>query len=283
MSGTTVSAGRGADGDRDRFAFGENWARFLRAIDEERILSAEVSLCRMLGRDQLDGCRVLDIGCGSGLFSLAARRLGATVHAFDYDPASVRCTAELKRRYFPDDDAWTVEQGSILDSDYVARLGTFDVVYAWGVLHHTGAMWRALDQAASLVRDGGHLFVALYNDQGRRSVYWTWVKRAYIRLPRALRGIIVWPAFVRLWGRRLLRDTLRGRPMRSWRSYREERGMSPWRDVVDWVGGYPFEVATPDAVLDACRQKGYVLVKLRTCGGGNGCNEYVFERTSTRA
>jgi 2-polyprenyl-6-hydroxyphenyl methylase/3-demethylubiquinone-9 3-methyltransferase len=72
---------------------------------------------------------------------LAARRLGATVHSFDYDPQSVACTAELKRRYFPEDGAWRVEEASVLDQDYLRRLGQFEVVYSWGVLHHTGVLW----------------------------------------------------------------------------------------------------------------------------------------------
>lgn len=138
-----------------RFAFGANWSRFLRALDEERIGRAEASVKEMLGLERLDGMRFLDAGSGSGLFSLAARRLGAQVHSFDYDPQSVACTAELKRRYFANDPAWVVERGSVLDRDYLSRLGRFDIVYSWGVLHHTGAMWQALENVAPLVAGGG--------------------------------------------------------------------------------------------------------------------------------
>ncbi len=119
------------------------------------MLRAEQSLKEMLEVERLDGLRFLDAGSGSGLFSLAARRLGATVHSFDYDPQSVACTHELKRRYFPGDAAWMVEQGSVLDQDYLDHLGQFDIVYSWGVLHHTGAMWQALDNVARLVAPGG--------------------------------------------------------------------------------------------------------------------------------
>ena len=90
-----------------RFAFGENWTRFLATLDDERITIAEQSLREMLGVEQLTGKSFLDIGSGSGLFSLVARRLGARVYSFDYDPQSVACTAELRRRYFPDDEQWT--------------------------------------------------------------------------------------------------------------------------------------------------------------------------------
>src|SRR5262245_21597260 len=98
-----------------RFEFGANWSRFLRQLHESRIGQAEASLRSMLRSDRLDGKRFLDAGSGSGLFSLAARRLGASVHSFDYDPQSVACTEELRRRYFADDARWRVEAGSVLD------------------------------------------------------------------------------------------------------------------------------------------------------------------------
>ena len=134
-----------------RFGFGANWARFLAVLDETRIIDAEKSLRDMLGVNDLYGRRFLDIGCGSGLFSLAARRLGAQVHSFDFDLQSVACAKELKRRYFPEDGTWRIEEGSILDSEYLERLGQFDIVYSWGVLHHTGSMWVAIENAISLV------------------------------------------------------------------------------------------------------------------------------------
>ncbi len=142
-----------------RFRFGRNWQRFLKHLDDERIAQAELSLRDFLGLDDLNSLTFLDVGSGSGLFSLAARRLGATVHSFDYDTDSVACTAYLKETFFPNDEDWIIEEGSALDGDYLASLGRFDIVYAWGVLHHTGDMWKALELVKGPVKPGGRLFI----------------------------------------------------------------------------------------------------------------------------
>src|SRR5438128_11957621 len=103
-----------------RFPFGKNWSRFLSLLDDDRIAEAERSLRGMLDVSDLRELTFLDAGSGSGLFSLAAKRLGAKrVHSFDYDENSVACTRELKRRFFPHDADWIVEQGSVLDEAYL--------------------------------------------------------------------------------------------------------------------------------------------------------------------
>jgi SAM-dependent methyltransferase len=271
-------------GTESRFPFGENWLRFLKVLNEKHIRQAQLSLRTMLEIENLEGKTFLDIGSGSGLFSLAARRLGAKVHSFDYDPQSVACTAELRHRYRADDPGWTIEQGSVLDQAYLRTLGKWDVVYSWGVLHHTGAMRQALENVAALVRDGGTLFIAVYNDQGRASSRWLRVKQMYNRLPGFLRWLLLWPACLRLWGLTIIRDLLRGRPLETWRHYatNSTRGMSPWADVVDWVGGLPFEVAKPEEIFGFYRDRGFTLRQLKTCAGGHGCNEFVFQAVQVR-
>lgn len=267
----------------ERFEFGENWRRFLDSLNEARILDAEHSLREMLECSTLAGRSFLDAGSGSGLFSLAARRLGARVHSFDYDPRSVACTSELRRRYFADDPQWTIHERSVLDTQYLRSLGSFDVVYCWGVLHHTGQMWQGLENIIAPVSSGGKLFLAIYNDMGTRSLRWRWVKRTYNRLPRGLRIPFMLIVAAPHEGKEIVRLLLAGRIreyLQTWTQDSSRRGMSRWRDIVDWVGGYPYEVAKPEEIFDFYRARGFTLQRM-ICGGvGLGCNEFVFLRES---
>lgn len=281
MGSHAVEVARG-----ERFEFGRNWARFLSTLNDDKIFRAEESLRRILQVQDLQGKRVLDIGSGSGLFSLAARRLGASVFSFDYDPHSVGCTQELRRRYFPDSSDWTVEQGSALDPDYVRSLGLFDVVYSWGVLHHTGNMWKGLENADYAVAPGGTLCVAIYNDTGTQARRWLAIKKAYNRLPGFLKTpfaiVVTAPDELKA----LLAAVIRGHPGRyfdRWtEAYSQRRGMNHWHDIIDWVGGYPYEVATPEEIFHFYQARGYMLTNLRCGGVGLGCNEFVFRKMTHR-
>lgn len=266
----------------ERFEFGDNWHRYLELVTEDRIRIAEKSLQAMIGMSSFAGRSFVDVGCGSGLFSLAARRLGAAVHSFDYDPQSVHCAQELRARYSQNDRGWTIDHASVLDDDYLRSLGTFDIVYSWGVLHHTGDMWRALETTSRLVNSRGLLFISIYNDAGGRSRRWTWIKKAYNTLPKRWRFLIMLPGAAYAWGPSLLRGLSHGRPLDEWAHYRSKgsrgRGMSPYRDLVDWVGGFPYEFATPEQIFAFYHMKGFQLERLTTQGGGVGCNQFVFSR-----
>jgi 2-polyprenyl-6-hydroxyphenyl methylase/3-demethylubiquinone-9 3-methyltransferase len=142
-------------------------------------------------------------------------------------------------------------------------------------------MWRAMANVAPLVKPGGRLFVAIYNDQGGVSRRWRAVKRLYNRAPRLVRPLILLPPLIYFEGREALKDLLRGRgPMGRWRRSQNPRGMHKWYDWLDWIGGYPFEVAKPEEVFEFYRARGFVLAKLVTQRGGPGCNEFVFVEKS---
>lgn len=266
----------------ERYRFGENWGRFLELLDDARIARAEASLRELLGLPDLQGRVFLDIGSGSGLFSLAARRLGARVVSFDFDPDSVRCTATLRERYFPGDASWTVLRGSVLDESFMQSLPMADVVYSWGVLHHTGRMHEAIRQACAKVRPGGLFCIALY----RKTVLcwlWKWEKRLFSASGPGTRQLLR-----QLWiGKTRLAHRLRGASFEAMvRDYpaRSQRGMDYHRDVDDWLGGYPYESITPPECRRLFAGLGFTLRRENAVTQGvhladsSGCDEWVFSR-----
>ena len=260
-----------------RFEFGKNWKRFLSILNEAHINEAEESLCEMLEYKDLKGMRLLDIGSGSGLFSLASRRLGARVLSFDFDPQSVACTLELKNRYFPGDHNWIIEENSVLDETYLKSLGTFDIVYSWGVLHHTGNMFKALHNAQIPVEDNGLLFIAIYNDQGFISKFWRKVKRLHCSgLPGKIITILIFYPYFFSKGMAAGIAKFKN-PIRYFTDYKQRRGMSVLHDWKDWLGGYPFEVARPEEILGFYQKRGFVLRKMTTTRR-NGNNQFVFKK-----
>lgn len=270
--------------DDQTFAFGLNWREFLERFDEDRVAVAQESLTDFLNLPDLKGKTFLDVGCGSGLFSYAAFKLGADrVVSFDVDPYSVEC-CKILRRSAGDPEAWELAQGSILDEDFVGRLGTFDVVYSWGVLHHTGRMWDAIDAAARLVRPGGLYYIALYNRMTDRNggtswihSFWLAVKRLYNSRP-AVAEYVLTPLAMSAYVAMVLAKG--ENPFTHIKNYRSNRGMSWTTDAKDWLGGYPYEFATVEEVFKHVRGRfpDFNLMNLQTTSG-RGLNWFLFARS----
>jgi len=267
------------------FPFGKNWREFLRHFDEERLRVAAESLIEFLPLQDMRGKTFLDVGCGSGLFSYAAHTLGAErIVSFDADPDSVACCKVLRARS-GNPESWEVTQGSILDREFTSRLGLFDLVYAWGVLHHTGRMWDSIRISADLVSPEGYYYIALYNKilsrDGRAAWihdFWIKVKRLYNEHP-GLGSYVLEPAAMAAYlGLVLLRGE---NPVTHVRNYKSQRGMS-WRtDATDWLGGYPYEFATVEEVFSFVREarSDFNLVNLKVTSG-RGLNWYLFHRAN---
>lgn len=270
------------------FAFGKNWASYAALIGEREITEAEHGLQRLLPGESLAGKRFLDIGCGSGLHSLAALRLGAAeILATDIDPDSVSTARAVLDRHAPGAHC-AVQTMSVFDLDS-AQIGLFDVVYSWGVLHHTGDIHRALRQAAALVAPGGALVFALYR---KTWMCWFWKleKRFYSRARPGTQRFIrsVYLALYRVGLR------MRGRRFKEYvRNYKNNRGMDFYHDIHDWLGGYPYESISPAGVALAMDSAGLVPVKILVRHGrlfgrhtglfGSSCDEYAYRRASPAA
>ena len=258
---------------KSRFGFGRNWKKYLSTMSDADIKIARESLLTMISDadDTVHGKRFLDVGCGSGLFSLCARSAGCKVVSFDYDPEAVSCAKELKDRYYPGDSDWTVLQGSVLDKEFLTSLNTYDIVYAWGVLHHTGDMWTAMDNVAGLTKNGGTLCLAIYNDCGWRSRIWHGVKRFY-NFNIATR-VVTSMVFVPCRIGRMAISSIRQRT-NLFAAYKRERGMHIVTDLLDWIGGYPYEYAKWREVVEFYSERGFIASTV-TPTEGTGNHQFV--------
>ncbi len=267
--------------DEGRFAFGKNWNAFLQLLNDDRIREAEISLQKMLDVVSLENKSFLDIGSGSGLFSLAARKMGASVISFDYDIDSVNCTRYLKDKYYPSDDKWVVMQASVLDEEFMNGLPAVDYVYSWGVLHHTGDMYTAIANACKKVKPGGFFYIALY----RKTIFdgfWKWFKKMYSRSGKNVQSF-----YQQLWTlKNRLAFFLKGKSFKKMKAdYQEKRGMDYNKDVHDWLGGYPYEAITPGECRHFFQEKLFKLAKQKIVKEGvsksisSGCDEFLFQKT----
>jgi len=263
--------------DTMRFRFGKNWENYVkRHFSDERVEISRNHLLSFLRMDSLKGKSFLDIGCGSGLHSLAALRAGAAqITSFDVDPASVQTALKLKE-FAGNPMNWQVMQGSILDDAFLATLEPADIVYAWGVLHHTGNMWQAMDNAAGLIKPGGLFYAALYDYEiqvNPPAEFWLDVKQRYNRSGWWGRKRMEWWY---IW-RFVLHSNMMRLPVLIKRivSYKQSRGMAFYTDVVDWLGGWPMEFAKRADVKAWAERQALEMLVMKT---GEANTEYLFKK-----
>lgn len=281
------------------FWFGRNWKNYVKVLNEKVIEEAKNSLLRYVpngfNASEFYKDKVfIDVGCGSGLFSLAALLSGCKdVISFDIQYESLEATIYLKEKFshlLPKDKRWRIFIGDILDDNLVKKLQeSGDIVYSWGVLHHTGKMYKAIENVCKLVKKDGFLIIAIYN-HARSSKDWERIKKFYNKYT------ILQPLLGLFYGTYVSLGYMVRR--RTFNLYRE-RGMHVFYDGIDWIGGYPYEYACFEEIKNYVENLGFSLVNAPTklpCekefkyssylhkiwgilrSANTGCNEFVFKK-----
>jgi len=253
------------------FSFGKNWKSFVRGVTDEDVASARRDIVSWLGEDAIAGKRVLDIGCGSGIHSYCFHQLGAReLISFDYDQHSIEATGKLwKQAGRPGN--WRVERGSVLDGGFMTTLGRCQIVYSWGCLHHTGAMWDAVTNAGRAVAESGLLWIALYTAGPLYATHLA-LKERYNRASAVGKRVMIYRKILQMMWERL---HARQNPF-TW-NRRTTRGMNVYHDLVDWYGGLPYEVAGVGEVIEFCQKQGFDSKRvLERAEGANSV--YLFQR-----
>ena len=260
-----------------RFEFGKNWHEFIRQhYGQDKVDVSKRHMLQFMKCDNLNGQSFLDIGCGSGLHSIAALQAGASVvHGFDYDANSVAASCFVKEQA-GNPKNWTVEQGSVLDDEFISKLEKYDVVYSWGVLHHTGEVWNAIRNASRCVKQGGVFYIALYSADVKIDPppeFWLNVKRKYVSSGWLTRRLMdAWY----VWRFQLNRNVFRlPMFMKRVRDYKENRGMDVFTDIRDWLGGWPMEFVWDADAISFCEKLGF---KLKNIATGEANTEFLFVR-----
>lgn len=263
--------------EEERFEFGKNWLDFIQKnFGQDKVDTSKSHILGFMRKNDLNGLSFLDIGCGSGLHSIAALQAGASiVRGFDYDPNSVVATRYIQQQV-GNPQNWAVEQGSVLDDDYMLNLPKFDVVYSWGVLHHTGDVWHAVRNAALPVKPGGFFYIALYSADVQidpAPQFWLDVKKKYVSSGWLTRRYLdLWYVWRFMLNRNLLRLP---EFIKRMRHHKKNRGMNIFTDIRDWLGGWPMEFVHDAEAIVFCEKLGFRLENIKT---GEACTEFLFIR-----
>lgn len=256
--------------DKAEFNFGENWLDYsLNKLDLSKVDQARLDLSSFLHTKSLENKTFLDIGCGSGLMSIAASQLGAkSVTGLDISDESIQASSLNAKKFVPK-SRLTFKKMSIFDSEFNA-IKAADVVYCWGVLHHTGEMWKAIDLTLSKVNKGGLFAIAIYNRHST-SIIWRYIKFLYNKSPNLVKKMFIYFFY---WLIALAKFVVTGKNPFS----KSRRGMNYYYDVVDWVGGYPYEFASPDEIKEFIEPRGFTQKYFIKSEVPTGCNEFVFQK-----
>ncbi|MCK5122944.1 MAG: class I SAM-dependent methyltransferase [Candidatus Pacebacteria bacterium] len=251
------------------FNFGKNWLNYSKTISNKDLEVMKESLVNLIGLENIKDKTFLDIGCGSGLFAIAAKKLGAgKVIGIDILADSVKSSEENKIRFNIQDIEF--KQLSILDNQ-IKDLGKFDIVYAWGSLHHTGEMWKTIENTIHCVENNGLLILAIYNKHWTSPV-WGKIKYFYNISSKFIKKIMVFIFYYIIATAKLL--VTRKNP------FQKKRGMNFYYDIVDWLGGYPYEYANKDEIVGFANKYNFRLIKFSKASVPTGCNEFVFKKSS---
>ncbi len=264
-----------------QFDFGNNWLEFSKkALTSEKVSAARNDFAGLIGEIDLEGKSFLDIGFGQGLSLLAASEKGANTVGNDINPKCAE-VLNLNASYFPNIKIprISIVIGSILDLSIVEELRVkskeekgYDIVHSWGVLHHTGKMWEAIRNASSLVKEGGHLIIAIYNKHWT-SPAWKMIKWFYCKSPLPMQKFMLHLFYPIIC---LAKFIVSGEGPKK-----QSRGMDFYYDLIDWIGGYPYEYATINEINHFVSKLGFCKIREIAAKMPTGCNEFVFARKAT--
>lgn len=265
----------------EHFQFGKNWNNFSNSISKNNINNSLKSIQNLISKKDIENKSILDIGCGSGLSLLSFLKLGAkSVCGVDIDPMSVKTAKSVIEKYYNNKN-WSVEEKSIFDIN-LKTYPKFDLVYSWGVLHHTGDMWRSIDIASSLLKKNGVIFLALYQ-KTKLCKFWELEKRFYVNSPKIIQKIIR-TLFKTLYISGLI--VSKKNPKVFFQNYKEKRGMEWHYDIHDWLGGYPYESIKRRDLEIFLNKKGFVIenyfYKKNKLFGllGSHCDEFIARKVN---
>ncbi len=255
-----------------KFSFGKNWQAYSKnALTKKSLMDFKHDFDELFNGIDFKNKKFIDIGFGQGLAILIAAEKGADVVGIDIDANNIKALnitlQEMGRVKVPKTDIV-----SILDDDYVNRYkSNYDIVHSWGVLHHTGNMTKGFDNACDLVATNGYFICSIYNRHWSSPI-WKIIKYLYNISPlicqQLINGFFYPIIFIAKW-------IVTGKNPKQ-----KERGMNFFYDVIDWIGGYPYEYATENEIIELVSKKGFVCIKSCPAAVPTGCNEFVFERVN---